>query len=165
MQQQAEYPQCRIVPMRFLNPETTEKLLKKIVTVPGVRRILLNGQNIPVMVPYGPARGRKNAHSMRKTVEIAGTPVNLNVQVGYITLELEDKSVIDAVQPVCDEIFTKFPYYIQDGRFMKTRSSVVDYAKYGPNPDPSIIGLVDPKRKEQPVLIQPSGSPICKGEF
>jgi len=160
---EVSYPQCRIVPMRLLGPDTTKRLLDRIVPVPGIRRMLLNGQNIPLVVPYGPARGAKNETNLRKSIEIAGNIVDLHVQVGTVTLEIEDRSVIDQIRAICDDFFVDFPCYVQEGKFMKTQPSLVDYAKYGPGADPSIIGLVDPKRKEQPSIIHPHGDRVCGG--
>jgi methyl-coenzyme M reductase subunit D len=37
---------------------------------------------------------------------------------------------------------------------MKTAPSLVDYCKYGPDADKTIIGLADPKSKSKPVIIQ-----------
>jgi len=158
-----DYPQCRIVPMRLLSPDTTKRLLDKVVKVPGIRRMLLNGQNIPLLVPYGPARGKENKTNLRKTVEIAGNSVDLHVQVGTITLEIEDESVIEKIQEICDAFFVDFSFYIQKGKFMKTRASLVDYAKHGPHADQSVIGLVDPKRKENPTVISLSHERVCGG--
>jgi len=158
-----DYPQCRIVPMRMLGPDTTKKLLELIVVVPGIHRILLNGQNIPLLVPYGPARGTENKTNLRKTIEVAGNAVDLHVQVGTITLEVENRKVIDKFRKICDAFFVDFPYYIQEGKFMKTHPSVVDYARYGPGADRNVIGLVDPKRKEKPTLISISNERVCGG--
>jgi methyl-coenzyme M reductase subunit D len=158
-----DYPQCRIVPMRMLGPDTTKRLLEQIVVVPGIHRMLLNGQNIPLVVPYGPARGTENKTNLRKTIEVAGNAVDLHVQVGTITLEVENRKVIDKFRSICDAFFVDFPYYIQEGKFMKTRPTVVDYARYGPGADRNVIGLVDPKRKEKPTLISVSDKRVCGG--
>ena len=37
---------------------------------------------------------------------------------------------------------------------MKTQATLTDYAKYGPDADETFIGLVDPRRKETPVILQ-----------
>jgi len=165
MEAKTEYPQCRIVPMRMLNPDTTKRLLDRIVTVPGIRRILLNGQNLPLVVPYGPARGAKNPHSMRKTIKVADSDIDLHLQVGTITLEIEDRSVTEKIRAICDGFFVEFSCYVQEGRFMKSAPSLVDYAKYGPDADKSMIGLVDPKRKEQPSVIRFAKDQICGWEI
>ncbi|MEN6610384.1 MAG: methyl-coenzyme M reductase operon protein D, partial [Methanoregulaceae archaeon] len=62
----AIFPQARIVSARFLNPERVEKLLNAIVSIPGIRRMVLNGPRLPAVVPYGPARGVPNPHEMRR---------------------------------------------------------------------------------------------------
>ncbi|MFA5330844.1 MAG: methyl-coenzyme M reductase operon protein D [Methanoregula sp.] len=165
MQMTEGYPQCRIVPMRMLNPDTTKSLLDQVVAVPGIRRILLNGQNLPVVVPYGPARGAKNPHSMRKSIRVADSDVDLHVQVGTITIELEDREVTQKIRAICDEFFVKFSCTVQEGRFMKSEPSLVDYAKYGPGADKSMVGLVDPKRKEQPSVIRFSRDQVCGWEI
>jgi methyl-coenzyme M reductase subunit D len=149
--------------MRLLHPDTTKRLMNRIVRVPGIRRILLNGQNIPLVVPYGPARGMKNTTTLRKQVEIAGNAVDLHVQVGSITLEMEEAAVTEKVRKVCDAFFKDFSYYIQEGKFMKTEPTVVDYARYGPRADGAVIGLVDPKRKEKPSLISLEKGQVCGG--
>jgi methyl-coenzyme M reductase subunit D len=147
----------------MLGPDTTRRLLDRIVTVPGVRRILLNGQNLPLVVPYGPARGLENAHRDRKRIRVLGNEVDLRVQVGTVTLEVEDSSVLDEVRSLCDEFFVDFSCQVQEGKFMKTTPTLADYAKYGPSPDMSLVGLSDPKRKDTPVVLkQPAG---CRGDL
>jgi methyl-coenzyme M reductase subunit D len=37
---------------------------------------------------------------------------------------------------------------------MKTEPSLVDYCKYGPDADKSILGLADPSSKSRPTIIQ-----------
>ncbi|MEA2035767.1 MAG: methyl-coenzyme M reductase operon protein D [Euryarchaeota archaeon] len=150
----ATYPQCRIVPLRMLKPDTSEKLLNRVTDVPGIRRMMINGPSLPATVPYGPARGRPNPNSDRKMITVGGSDVELRVQVGLVTIEVEDESVTEEIRSVCDAFFTKFPYQLQTGQFMKTRASLVDYAKYGPDADEAIIGLVDPRKTEGPVIIQ-----------
>ena len=46
------YPQCKIVPLRLLGPDTTERLLNNILEAGGIRRVLLNGHNIPLIIQY-----------------------------------------------------------------------------------------------------------------
>ncbi|MDI6899077.1 MAG: methyl-coenzyme M reductase operon protein D [Methanolinea sp.] len=158
-----EFPQCRIVPMRLLGADTTRRLLDRLATIHGVRRILLNGQNLPSTVPYGPSRGLATVHPQRKKIRVLGTEVDLRVQVGSLVLEVEDRSVIDEVRSLCGDFFTDFSCSVQEGRFMKTRPSLSDYARYGPLPDPAMIGLSDPKQKEDPVfLTEPTG---CRGDL
>lgn len=151
---EAIYPQCRIVPVRYLNPETTERLLNRLFAAGGIRRISIHGQRLPAIVPYGPARGKPNPHSGRKVIHVCDKDFELQVQVGMINLELEDESFIPAIREACEEVFTEFSYQLQIGKYMKTQPTTSDYAKYGPDADKQILGICDPKRKDGLVIIQ-----------
>jgi methyl-coenzyme M reductase subunit D len=153
---EATFPQCRIAPERFLNPETTERLLNRLVAVPGIRRMVLNGPRLPATVSYGPAKGLANAHSMRQAIHVGDQTLELQVHVGTIVLELENREVIPALRAACEEVFTNFSFRIQEGRYMKTEPSLADYCKYGPDADKDIIGMADPKSHSSPVIIQGS---------
>lgn len=148
-------PQCKIVPLRLLGPDTIERLLNNILELDGIRRVLLNGHNIPLIIPYGPARGIPNETTLRRSVSIKGTDFNLRLQVGDIILEVHEKPVIESIKEICDDFFTEIPYQLYIGTFMKYEASLVDYAKYGPNADPACIGLADPRSKEKPVILSP----------
>jgi methyl-coenzyme M reductase subunit D len=150
----AIYPQVRIVPARMLYPETVQKLLNLIHAIDGIRRVLLNGPSVPATVPYGPAKGLLNPHTMRQRIEVGGQEIQLQVQVGTILLELENRDIIPAIKAACDATFTNFSYQFQEGRFMKTDPSLVDYAKFGPDADRKIIGMADPKSRQGPVILQ-----------
>ncbi|WP_281175210.1 methyl-coenzyme M reductase operon protein D [Methanogenium cariaci] len=41
----------------MLKPDSAEALLNEVVKIPGIRRMMINGPNLPRTVPYGPARG------------------------------------------------------------------------------------------------------------
>jgi len=151
---EAEFPQCRIVTERLLNPETVEKILNKLVAIPGIRRIVINGPSIPQKVPYGPARGMDNPHSGKARIKVGESDVDLRVQVGTILLELETKDIISQIDQACKEVFTNFTYGLKEGKFMRSTPTQVDYAKYGPEADGIVLGLVDPKNKTGPTLIQ-----------
>jgi methyl-coenzyme M reductase subunit D len=154
MMAEAEFPQCRIVTERFLNPETAEKILNKLVIIGGIRRIVINGPNIPSKVPYGPGRGLPNTNSDRTRIVVGGTDVDLQVQVGTILLEIESRDIIPQISEACNEVFTNFSYALKEGKFMRSTPTQTDYAKYGPRADELIIGIVDPKNKTGPTLIQ-----------
>ena len=151
---EATFPQCRIVPERFLNPETTERLLNKLCDVPGIRRVVLNGPRLPATVTYGPAKGMANPHIMRQKIHVGDEELELQVHVGTVVLELENREIIPALQAACEPVFTNFTFRIQEGRYMKTEPSLVDYCKYGPDADRDILGMADPSSKSKPVIIQ-----------
>lgn len=150
---ESAFPQCRIVPLRLLSPQTTEGLLSQVAGVTGIRRIVLNGPGLPVVIPYGPARGQANPNTNRRTIQVCGAEFEMKIQTGTVTLEVEDETVIATVQAVCDEFFTEIPYTLQKGRFMKSSPTLVDYAKYGPETNELVIGLVDPRKKDGPIII------------
>ena len=150
----AEFPQCRIVTERFLKPDTVEKILNKLAVIPGIRRIVINGPNLPQLVPYGPARGLPNPHSARATIKVGETDVDLRVQVGTFLLELETRDIVQQINEACVEVFTNLSYSIKEGKFMRSTPTQVDYAKYGPNANEIMLGLVDPKNKTGPTLLQ-----------
>jgi len=106
---EATFPQCRIITERLLNPETTERLLNKVVSVSGVRRMVLNGPRLPATVPYGPSKGIPNPHPMRKTIHVGDQEVPLQVHVGTVLLELESRDVIPALQAAVEPVFTDLP--------------------------------------------------------
>ncbi|HOX35898.1 MAG TPA: methyl-coenzyme M reductase operon protein D [Methanoregulaceae archaeon] len=148
------FPQCRIVTYRLMNPETVERLLNKFFSIPGIRRMVLNGPRLPAVVPSGPSKGIPNPHGMRKTIKVGNQDLTLQVQVGTILLELESRDCIPALKSACDEVFTEFPYRLNEGRFMKTEPTLVDYAKYGPMADKDMLGLSDPGSRSGPIILQ-----------
>jgi len=153
---EAIFPQIRIMPARFLYPETAEKLLNGICKVGVVRRMILNGPRLPSTVTEGPARGLPNPHPGRKVIHVGGEEFELQVQVGTIILELENADAIPVIRQVCDEIFTSFSYTLQEGKFMKSQMTVSDYAKYGVLEDERMLGMADPKAKGSrcPIILQ-----------
>ncbi len=150
----AKYPQIRIVTERLLNPDTVERIMNLIIATGGVRRAIMNGPRLPATITSGPAKGQPNVHEMRKTIKIGDQEMELQVHVGTILLELESKDAIPAIRAACEVGFRDLPWYIQEGRFMKTEPSLVDYAKYGPDADKAIIGMADPSSKSGPIIIQ-----------
>lgn len=149
----ATYPQVRIVSERLMNPDTVEQVMNLIVATGGVRRIILNGPRLPATVPYGPAKLGWVWQPLRRIIKVGGQDVQLEVHVGTIVLELESRDFIPAIKEACEKGITRFPWYLQEGRYMKTEPSLVDYAKYGPDADKNIIGLTEPG-KSGLVIIQ-----------
>jgi methyl-coenzyme M reductase subunit D len=150
----AIYPQVRIVTVRLLNPETVERVMNLILATNGVRRVILNGPRLPPTITTGPAKGQPNVHQMRRTVHMGDQEVEMQVHVGTFLLELESREIIPAIKAACEAGFGEMQWYLQEGRYMKTEPSLVDYAKYGPHADKAIIGMADPSSKKGPVIIQ-----------
>jgi methyl-coenzyme M reductase subunit D len=153
---EAIFPQVRIVPDRLLFPETVERLLNGICDMGGIRRIVLNGPRLPATVTEGPGRGLPNPHVARKAIKVADKEMELQVQVGFIVLELWDPEFIPKVREVCDRTFTGFGYNLQEGKFMKSQMTTSDYAKYGIMEDEQLLGMADPKSKGVPLILQGS---------
>jgi len=151
---EAIFPQIRIMPARFLYPETAEKLLNGICKVGVVRRMTLNGPRLPATITEGPGRGLSNPHPGRKVIHVGGEEFELQVQVGTIILELENSEAIPVIRQVCDEVFTNFSYSLQEGKFMKSQMTTSDYAKYGVIEDERMLGMSDPKGKRCPIILQ-----------
>jgi methyl-coenzyme M reductase subunit D len=151
---EAIFPQVRIVPNRLLFPETVEKLLNGICEVGGVRRIVLNGPRLPATVTEGPGRGLPNPHAARKVIRVTDKEMELQVQVGFVVLELWDRETIPKLREVCDRTFTGFGYNLQEGKFMKSQMTTSDYAKYGIMEDEQLLGMADPKSKACPLILQ-----------
>jgi methyl-coenzyme M reductase subunit D len=143
----------KIFPYRILKPSTTENILNQILQLDGVLRVLINGESLPTIVNFGPAKGLPVNHTDRKTIQVKGNDVPLRVSVGEIILTVRLDNLEDFVEQV-DEILNEtlsFGYDVKVGIFNKTQSSVSDYMKYGEGfedkIDSRLIGLVDPNAK------------------
>ena len=128
----------KIFPHRILKPTTTETILNQVMVLDGVLRVLINGESLPTMVNFGPAKGYD---------------VPLRVSVGEIILTVQLDNLEDFVEQV-DQILNEtlsFGYDIKIGVFTKNQTSVSDYMKYGEGfegkIDSRLIGLVDPNAK------------------
>ena len=78
----------------------------------------------------------------------------LQVHVGNVLLELENRDNVPALKAACESVFKDFSFRLQEGRYMKTEPSLTDYCKYGPNADKDVIGMDDPTSHSKPVIIQ-----------
>lgn len=139
----------KIFPQRYLNPETSEKILNEIYKMEGLIRVLVHGPSIPKKINYGPAKGMDNNNSDRKTINVNGVDVDLKLKVGEIIVTIDVSKLnefMDELEPVLNEIMP-CSYNIFIGAFTKVKSTISDYIKYGENFDSLIderyIGLVD----------------------
>jgi len=145
----------KIFPYRRLKPETTEKILNGIMEYDGILRVMINGNSIPKVVAYGPAKGTQVNHEDRKVIKVKEDSVELRVSVGelIVTVKYDDLDLfLEKLQNLLEDTLS-FGYEVSTGIFTKTDITVSDYLKlsYGieNNIDPRLIGLVDPKLKSQ----------------
>jgi methyl-coenzyme M reductase operon protein D len=146
--------QIEIVPQRILNPETSEKLLGRIYECDGIIRVSIYGSRLPDVVGYGPGTGEKVNHPLKKTIDVEGQQINMRVSLGRLRVEVADEETALNIKKICDETF-RFPFEFYKGVYFKKQSTVVDYAKMGPDADKLLIGMTDPKgRLDQIVFIE-----------
>ncbi|MEN4017068.1 MAG: methyl-coenzyme M reductase operon protein D [Methanobacterium sp.] len=143
----------KIFPYRRLKPETTAKILNGVIEFKGILRILVNGDSIPKIVGYGPAKGIQVNHEDRKVIKVKEDYFELFVSVGelIITVKYEKlDSFLEKLQSLLNDVLS-FEYDVFVGIFTKTNITVSDYLKLGlgldENIDPRLIGMVDPKAK------------------
>ena len=145
--------QVEIVPSRFLMPETAQKLLNEIYGNGGIIRIMIHGPNLPRSVPYGPGRGAPIEENRDLLIEVGGQAFELCVKVGRIRLELESEKYFDGLKAACERALP-ISFQIKRGKmFFRTRQTITDYAKFGKVEDTRILGLIDPKAKQDRLAI------------
>lgn len=143
----------KIFPYRRLKPATTEKILNGILKLDGILRILVNGNPIPKVVNYGPAKGCPVNHEDRKVIKVKKDNFELFVSVGEIIITVK----YDELDPIMENLehllknTLNFDYKVSVGIFTKTNITVSDYIKLGlgleEDIDPHLIGIVDPNSK------------------
>ena len=136
--------QVEIFPQRLLNPETAQTLLEELNKVEGIFRAMIQGPRLPRRVSAGPGTGEKVDHAARQVVQIADTALELSISVGRIRLEIADADVKEEIRAACERVLP-FPFEYRTGYFFHTKATVSDYAKHGPDADPSMLGMMDPK--------------------
>jgi methyl-coenzyme M reductase subunit D len=143
----------KIVPNRYLKPNTTEKILNDIYDLEGQQRVLIHGPSIPLKVFYGPGKGNVVNHTDRKEINVKGHPVELRVMVGEIVITVDMSKFNDFMDGLQEVLDGHMPcdYSILVGIFTRTKSTISDYLKYGNNfedvIDDRYIGLVDSRAR------------------
>ena len=139
----------KIIPNRFLKPNTCEKILNELYELEGNMRVLMHGPSLPKKVFYGPGKGHDVNHTDRKTIQVKGNDVNLRIMVGDIIVTVDISKFnefMDKLQNIVDENMP-YDYTILVGRFTRTKTTISDYLKYGEgfenHIDKHYIGLVD----------------------
>ncbi len=144
--------QIEIFPRRILSPETAQVLLAELYKVDGVIRVIVQGQRLPEKVSFGPGTGEKVEHPLRKPIQIGDQLIEMKVSVGRIQMELASPDAKEKVREVCDKVLP-FPFEFREGNFMRRKATVSDYARLGPDADPMMLGMVDPKAKHEDQLV------------
>ena len=144
--------QIEIFPRRILSPETAQILLTELYKVDGVIRVMVQGQRLPEKVSAGPGTGEKVEHPLRKPLQIGDQVIEMKVSVGRIRMELANPEAKEKVREACDKVLP-FPFEFREGNFMRRKATVSDYAKLGPDADPLLLGMVDPKAKHEDQLV------------
>jgi methyl-coenzyme M reductase subunit D len=143
--------QIEIFPSRILSPETAQKLMAEIYKVDGVIRVMVQGNRLPERVSAGPGTGEKVEHPLRKPIQIGDQVIELKICVGRIRVELSNAEAKEKIREVCEKLLP-FPFEFREGHFFKKKPTVTDYAKLGPEADPRLLGMVDPKAKTDQLI-------------
>ncbi|MCK9150831.1 methyl-coenzyme M reductase operon protein D [Methanobacterium alcaliphilum] len=125
-----------VFPNRILGADTTEKILRDLDKIEGIKRTVLQGQRLP------PA---EMGHPDRRTITVKGQEIDLQVKTGRILMEIEDESVIDKIKAVC-EPHLPFGFHVYVGKFIRHEKTVTDKIKYGDDLDSlpdEMVGLTD----------------------
>ena len=148
----------KIVPYRFLKPETSEKVLNEIFELDGIIRGIVHGPSLPKTVYYGPARGTPVNHQYRKKINVKGQDIDLRLLIGEIILTVNVKllnDIMESIEKILDETLS-FKYILIIGIFTKTQITVSDYLKYGTNfenvIDERYIGMVDSRARSSETI-------------
>ncbi len=143
--------QIEIFPSRILSPETAQKIIAEIYKVDGVIRVMVQGNRLPDKVSAGPGTGEKVEHPLRKPIQIGDQVIELKICVGRIRVELSNAEAKEQIREVCEKLLP-FPFEFREGHFLRKKPTVTDYAKLGPEADPRLLGMVDPKAKTDQLI-------------
>lgn len=143
----------KIIPNKYLKPDTTEKILNELYELDGQQRVLIHGPSIPLKVFYGPGKGHAVNHTDRKEINVKGNVIELRVMVGEIIITVDMSKFNEFMDNLEDVLENNMPcdYSLLVGIFTRTKSTISDYLKYGNNfedvIDDRYIGLVDSRAK------------------
>jgi len=115
---------------------------------------MVQGNRLPERVTAGPGTGEKVEHPLRKPIQIGDQVIELKICVGRIRVELSNAEAKEKIRQVCENLLA-FPFEFREGHFLKKKPTVTDYAKLGPEADPRLLGMVDPRAKiDQLIFIE-----------
>lgn len=125
-----------IFPHRILSADTTEKLLRSLEWIGGVKRMVIQGQRLP---------SAETGHPDRRIITVKGEEIDLQVKTGRILLEIENEEILEEIRPICEDVLP-FGYNIYLGTFIRKQKTVSDKLKYGDKLDEipdEMVGLTD----------------------
>jgi methyl-coenzyme M reductase subunit D len=157
------YPQCKIVPIRMLEPDNAEKFLDGLSCIPGIRRMLVQGPGY-YSNPWTHEVSEEHQESrlpLHTDVKIANHDVKMYVLTGSVVVEAEYKPVLDKVGEYCSEFFEDLSFQILTGTFIKPILSTSNYVEGNPNTDNYLIGLSDHRDGIEPYMIQVDDPSQC----
>ncbi|TFG56172.1 MAG: methyl-coenzyme M reductase operon protein D [Methanomassiliicoccus sp.] len=125
-------PEIQIFPERLLLADTTEVLLNRLHEVKNVRKITVQGEDLPAVMKLGPGTGGPVNHPERRIITVVGEEVELRVQVGRIFVEISDidfvTQALKDIEEVCKDLLP-FGFNLEVGRYSKFKPTVTDYKK------------------------------------
>lgn len=125
-----------IFPHRYLSADRTEKLLKDLEEIEGVKRMVLQGQRLPPT---------ESGHPDRRIIRVNGEEIDLQVKTGRVLMEIEDEEILDEIRNICENLLP-FGFNIHIGTYIRKQRTVTDKLKYGENLDKipdEMVGLTD----------------------
>ena len=122
-------PEVKIFTERFLNADTTEKVLGALIGLKHIRQINICGESLPLKVKSGPHTGIPVNHPERKVIKFGNNEVELTKLVGGFFVELTGGCDVDEavaeIRKVCDSTL-KVKYSLEIGRYSKYRPTLTD---------------------------------------
>lgn len=125
-----------IFPHRILSADTTEKLLRNLEWIEGVKKMVIQGQRLP------PA---ESGHPDRRTIIIKDEEIDLQVKTGRILVEIENEETLNEIRRICEDVLP-FGFNLNSGKFIRNQKTVSDRLKYGDKLDEipdEMVGLTD----------------------
>jgi len=137
------HPQCRIVPIRMLNPDHAAEFIEGISRIHGIRRMLVHGPAFTSDHLGKTVQSCEIQPPEFSNVIIGDQIVDMHVLMADLTIETISEEIIDRIGEYCKDFFSDLPYQILVGRFLKTKPSLSDYIRSGNKPKNILLGMTD----------------------
>jgi methyl-coenzyme M reductase subunit D len=137
----------------MLSAEKTAKFLDGLVTIPGIRRMLIHGPGYSTDLPGGSEYSCKIQPPDFFPVHISDQQICIHVLMGDLVIETFDEEVIEDIAEYCVEFFYGMTFQIMIGQFIKPALSLADYMRNFQEPDEDLVGLSDCQERIEPAII------------